>query len=602
MSSDTNNGYSLKHIGRFTEVFLKTRTNGYRYKSLQHDDEIRILLLEPGTVSEPVSCELHHVRLSEDVVYEALSYAWGSTSKPRTILCENKNLAVTESLFAALKHIRFPDKRRIIWADAICINQDLDAEKNHQVGLMAKIYSHAQQTLVWVGEDINNVAERALDYITRLDTYLSNNIPKYRNATKPVDISFVNQNDLSQHTRLSLSQEWLPDLCKNTGPLLTLPWFRRLWIVQEVALATLVELRFGNVSLPFEKLMRVLVVMVVRIGLNDVPVGFDTRGFYNLPKIGAIRISIQNAESRLQELPQNCFAMVGSFTTTDPRDKIYGLLGLGFLPGLAADYTLSIVEVFQSFARWCLSNQPHLELLSIAHGVTESKWNIPSWMPSPEMDLATRMYAPHFCASGSNVRPIDHSTVWSPDRPNIISLCAKVIEGLAEISELEMFVDGFPSREGMMEISRIAACTVNVPTDERYNRLCHAMGCGTVAFSSVVIAESFDYCFQTAQKDLDENEEVEIEDERSHTMFYIFERTLQFCRFCVTTQDKFAWVPKSAKINDKICIIQSPTTPYVLRPLESGQFLLVGQCYVQGIMHGEALDMPGFEWENINLA
>lgn len=41
---------------------------------------------------------------------------------------------------------------RLLWADAVCINQADDAERGSQVGMMGRIYGQAARTLVWLGD------------------------------------------------------------------------------------------------------------------------------------------------------------------------------------------------------------------------------------------------------------------------------------------------------------------------------------------------------------------------------------------------------------------------------------------------------------------
>jgi hypothetical protein len=56
--------------------------------------------------------------------------------------------------FALLRVLRVSDgsdRGRVLWIDALCINQDDDAERVHQVGIMGSIYRQARQVLVWLG-------------------------------------------------------------------------------------------------------------------------------------------------------------------------------------------------------------------------------------------------------------------------------------------------------------------------------------------------------------------------------------------------------------------------------------------------------------------
>lgn len=59
---------------------------------------------------------------------------------------------VTVNLHEALLRLRDPAIERIIWIDAVCIDQDDDTEKTHQIGLMSKIYGQANRVIIWLGE------------------------------------------------------------------------------------------------------------------------------------------------------------------------------------------------------------------------------------------------------------------------------------------------------------------------------------------------------------------------------------------------------------------------------------------------------------------
>ena len=78
-----------------------------------------------------------------------------------------KAFRVRPNLHAALKQLRLPDKSRRLWIDAICINQDDSDEKNAQVSLMADVYSRAESVCVWLGEASTD-SDLALNFISRV--------------------------------------------------------------------------------------------------------------------------------------------------------------------------------------------------------------------------------------------------------------------------------------------------------------------------------------------------------------------------------------------------------------------------------------------------
>lgn len=85
-------------------------------------------------------------------LYDALSYAWGSPEKTMSISIDNYDLPITVNLHAALLRLRDCFFERIIWVDAICINQEDSKEQGRQVQSMAMIYAMARRVIVWLGE------------------------------------------------------------------------------------------------------------------------------------------------------------------------------------------------------------------------------------------------------------------------------------------------------------------------------------------------------------------------------------------------------------------------------------------------------------------
>src|SRR5436305_12894620 len=89
---------------------------------------------------------------NQSPIFEAVSYCWGNRCDQTNIICNGELLPIPKNLAGALRGLRYPDKKRILWADAICINQSDAIEKEHQVRLMRTIFSLAQDTLIWLGE------------------------------------------------------------------------------------------------------------------------------------------------------------------------------------------------------------------------------------------------------------------------------------------------------------------------------------------------------------------------------------------------------------------------------------------------------------------
>ncbi|PYH92203.1 hypothetical protein BO71DRAFT_286159, partial [Aspergillus ellipticus CBS 707.79] len=131
----------------------------YEYSPLLYGwDSTRILRLRPHKDrNAPIQCDLIDFALASDShrphLYEALSYVWGSEEKPRSRLIGDKSLDVPENLYTALSYLRDPGFDRLLWVDAVCINQDDDdREKERHIQSMAKICSQATRVVVWLGE------------------------------------------------------------------------------------------------------------------------------------------------------------------------------------------------------------------------------------------------------------------------------------------------------------------------------------------------------------------------------------------------------------------------------------------------------------------
>ena len=99
--------------------------------------EIRLLTVYPATnPSEvPVKCSLSHANLSQEPKpeYETISYTWGESTERKTIIVDNFRLEVPVSAERAIRRMRLRDRSRVLWIDAICVNQADTNEKNHQV-------------------------------------------------------------------------------------------------------------------------------------------------------------------------------------------------------------------------------------------------------------------------------------------------------------------------------------------------------------------------------------------------------------------------------------------------------------------------------------
>ena len=168
--------------------------NGEILKDFSYEDEgkiyaeghaIRLLRLVGGT--DPIQACLFKAFLHEagdglngmpnGMPYEALSYTWGINKTTKQIILNGKRFMVTENLYSALQYLRFKNEDRILWIDAICIDQTQIAERNHQVRHMASIYRDADRVLFWLGEPTYET-DLLISSLRRLQA-LASDTPKY---------------------------------------------------------------------------------------------------------------------------------------------------------------------------------------------------------------------------------------------------------------------------------------------------------------------------------------------------------------------------------------------------------------------------------------
>jgi hypothetical protein len=184
---------------------------------------IRLLRLSDRYTPGPPSCEISHASLDDDIKYEALSYTWGD-SKLQDFISLNGNItSVTVNLTRALEDIRLDHGTRVLWVDALCINQEDTTERNHQVKQMGAIYQKAERVVVWLGRPkIFEVVNRA----SVLDS-----------LEKPFDPGLLEYSV----SHLNLKAKW-----QEVFALCELPYWHRLWIVQEIGLAAELHVYHGR--------------------------------------------------------------------------------------------------------------------------------------------------------------------------------------------------------------------------------------------------------------------------------------------------------------------------------------------------------------------
>src|SRR5436305_9826776 len=126
---------------------------GVQYDKLDPTrNSIRTLQLLPGRWIDDICCNVQTVSLDDSPYFDALSYVWGSPDDTAPIKVNGSCFHATKNLIAALRRLRSGVDAKVLWVDAICINQADKHEKTEQVGLMAQIYKAAGSVHIFLGE------------------------------------------------------------------------------------------------------------------------------------------------------------------------------------------------------------------------------------------------------------------------------------------------------------------------------------------------------------------------------------------------------------------------------------------------------------------
>ena len=125
--------------------------------------DIRLLIVEPGHNLSPLRCRIQHAALDPldpDVLprYETISYTWGDSPAKAYIGVNGYSMKVAATSAAALRQMRRESHDRLLWIDAVCINQNDNEEKAEQVASMDQTYRMSVGNLIHLGEDVKGIA------------------------------------------------------------------------------------------------------------------------------------------------------------------------------------------------------------------------------------------------------------------------------------------------------------------------------------------------------------------------------------------------------------------------------------------------------------
>jgi hypothetical protein len=430
---------------------LEPRLELFKYKELDYSTDVRatrILELLPGKGLEDIQCrirtmvlqpfgdsehtntiEIHGRKLSgvkkdqgpEDFIsYEALSYCWGDNTTFKTpIVCNGARLEITRNLKSALWHLRNKEKVRVLWVDAICINQEDPLEREQQVSHMREIYEQAERVIVWLGESADGsdaalslcarvavvaainkgeMADENLMYHTIMNSYRNDYTWNSKEAREAAASLLklagepTGQEESIQILKDGYHGGWNDKIEKTElfalQNLIKRPWFTRIWITQEIGVAKEAILLCGKTTLDWHifdvgysltlltnEMRRYLTKEVMINGMGRLTI---------LRRALASKDELTPRQQKLLTLP----VLMNSFRkhkATDPRDKIFALYGLTSTDigavNLRPDYHSSVENVYKNVTTALMESSKDLYLLSIPRSNNDFSRNLPSWVP-----------------------------------------------------------------------------------------------------------------------------------------------------------------------------------------------------------------------------
>ena len=305
-----------------------TTTGLYSDLTLNHDNDIRLVKVRGGI--ETLSVRLSVANLDDTPRYTALSYTWGPataqeasvegiTNRPsKTINCNGHPILITQNLYHFLRRASEDEtlSANSLWIDNLCIDQSNEGERTNQVKLMSRIYHSAEQLFIWLGEEDRDTANsfnlmRCLAHLG--DDDLKRVTPA--SIATPTTISLLSPYGAAEHwqsvRRFFANREY----------------FQRIWIVQEVMLATRRTALCGRYSIDWNDIVKVSHLLTVTAWTRWLcPIGALANSHHNVPNL--IEANKRTRESNSGVLLLYSLIRTRRFKSSDPRDKVYALLGL----------------------------------------------------------------------------------------------------------------------------------------------------------------------------------------------------------------------------------------------------------------------------------
>lgn len=391
--------------------------NTFKYEKLDEGAEacpIRLIELLPARdLSDSVRCHIYHASLADGAAYEALSYTWGEPTATMPIHLEDELHHITINLECALRYLRHEDRPRIVWIDALCINQQDTLERNQQVTHMREIYEGAKQVLVWLGE---GDAKAAFDWMSGKVAALADplrEIECLRTLRESMNVPTAGYRSMWSYINEVILER---------------QWWSRAWIVQEVTCGNSILVHVGGDNIEFSDILVIALTCKScsqEDNLFEAHMGFqqptnstsqNTRGTEAPEMVSTdtedtlrkyeqyitlyqayvgqsrlttalFRVEAEQKRRRQDQDGMNMYYLLNTFRgqeATDPKDKVFSMLGL-MRPDqrIKVDYSVEKYEVYKAAAHtmFAHSSLRFLLLVEPQYNELSSSTKLPSWVP-----------------------------------------------------------------------------------------------------------------------------------------------------------------------------------------------------------------------------
>lgn len=404
----------------------------YAWKKLKGggSKSIRLLKLLDGDAVGEIRGELEEYRLSDPrrPRYYCISYAWGSALKLFPLrMADNSRMLLTASLYLGLRKLWATRKRHdsaemvYVWADAICIDQIATDEKPKQILLLADIFRSAETVYAWLGDE----EDESKSAIKKLEE-LASVVQAYSGLIKK---------NIDEFSVLAEEENLLPPkedkIWGAVSKLLNRRWFSRIWIVQEVVLASKLVVICGDEEIAWETVHAgVLLCFWPELWGHAFSIA-DERTQKNVRELGNIRA--WSRETGSFQKSDDLFTLICAFhqkDATQARDRLFALLSMAtetprsqlelgpadqeLESRLSPDYVSSQHDVVKQYAQVFVEKGRALDMLCLAR-LAWDRDGLPSWVPdltSQAFPKTISTWSRKFNASGAEIsKPVKNSKV-----------------------------------------------------------------------------------------------------------------------------------------------------------------------------------------------